>query len=88
MAYELPPLAYANNALEPHIDGLTMEIHHDKHRQRAGEKFAMGAIYYKELRTGFILEDSPEKKLVVKNQADIVSATLVEALVAARQQIL
>ena len=31
MAYELPPLAYANNALEPHIDGLTMEIHHDKH---------------------------------------------------------
>jgi Fe-Mn family superoxide dismutase len=31
MAYELPPLAYANNAMEPHIDGLTMEIHHDKH---------------------------------------------------------
>ncbi len=31
MAYELPPLAYANNALEPHIDGATMEIHHDKH---------------------------------------------------------
>ena len=31
MAYELPPLAYANNALEPHIDGLTMAIHHDKH---------------------------------------------------------
>lgn len=31
MAYELPKLAYANNALEPHIDGLTMEIHHDKH---------------------------------------------------------
>jgi Fe-Mn family superoxide dismutase len=31
MAYELPPLPYANNALEPHIDALTMEIHHDKH---------------------------------------------------------
>jgi len=31
MAYELPPLAYPNNALEPHIDAQTMEIHHDKH---------------------------------------------------------
>jgi len=33
MAYELPPLSYANNALEPHIDARTMEIHHDKHHQ-------------------------------------------------------
>lgn len=31
MAYELPPLPYPNNALEPHIDALTMEIHHDRH---------------------------------------------------------
>ena len=31
MAYELPDLPYANNALEPHIDAKTMEIHHDKH---------------------------------------------------------
>jgi superoxide dismutase, Fe-Mn family len=31
MAYQLPPLPYANNALEPHIDAKTMEIHHDKH---------------------------------------------------------
>src|SRR3979409_2141789 len=31
MAYELPPLPYAKDALEPHIDALTMEIHHDKH---------------------------------------------------------
>jgi superoxide dismutase, Fe-Mn family len=31
MAYTLPPLTYANNALEPHIDARTMEIHHDKH---------------------------------------------------------
>ncbi len=31
MAYELPPLTYAANALEPHIDARTMEIHHDKH---------------------------------------------------------
>src|SRR5512136_101497 len=31
MAYELPALPYAKNALEPHIDTQTMEIHHDKH---------------------------------------------------------
>lgn len=31
MAYTLPPLPYAFDALEPHIDARTMEIHHDKH---------------------------------------------------------
>ncbi len=31
MAFELPPLPYAFDALEPHIDARTMEIHHDKH---------------------------------------------------------
>ncbi|HSL20394.1 MAG TPA: superoxide dismutase [Vicinamibacterales bacterium] len=31
MAFELPPLPYAPNALEPHIDEQTMRIHHDKH---------------------------------------------------------
>ena len=31
MAYELPNLPYPNDALEPHIDAKTMEIHHDKH---------------------------------------------------------
>jgi Fe-Mn family superoxide dismutase len=31
MAFELPALPYANNALEPHFDAQTMEIHHDKH---------------------------------------------------------
>jgi superoxide dismutase, Fe-Mn family len=33
MAYELPPLPYPFDALEPHIDAQTMEIHHDKHHQ-------------------------------------------------------
>ena len=33
MAFELPPLAYAFDALEPTIDARTMEIHHDKHHQ-------------------------------------------------------
>ena len=31
MAFELPALPYAFDALEPHIDAKTMEIHHDKH---------------------------------------------------------
>jgi len=31
MAFELPKLDYPNNALEPHIDAMTMEIHHDRH---------------------------------------------------------
>lgn len=31
MAFELPKLTYANDALEPHIDARTMEIHHGKH---------------------------------------------------------
>ncbi|MFP6633965.1 MAG: superoxide dismutase [Planctomycetota bacterium] len=33
MAYELPALPYAHDALEPHIDARTMEIHHGKHHQ-------------------------------------------------------
>jgi hypothetical protein len=31
MAYALPDLPYAFDALEPHIDARTMEVHHDKH---------------------------------------------------------
>ena len=33
MPYTLPPLPYAHDALEPHVDALTMEIHHSKHHQ-------------------------------------------------------
>ena len=33
MAYELPSLAYPKDALEPHIDAQTMEIHHGKHHK-------------------------------------------------------
>ena len=33
MPHELPPLPYAHDALEPHIDAQTMEIHHSKHHQ-------------------------------------------------------
>ena len=33
MSFELPKLSYAYDALEPHIDARTMEIHHSKHHQ-------------------------------------------------------
>ena len=33
MAYTLPELPYAYNAMEPYIDAQTMEIHHKKHQQ-------------------------------------------------------
>ena len=33
MSFELPQLKYAHDALEPHIDARTMEIHHGKHHQ-------------------------------------------------------
>ncbi len=33
MAFTLPALPYAKEALEPHIDAQTMEIHHDRHHQ-------------------------------------------------------
>ncbi len=33
MSFQLPELPYAHNALEPHIDTKTMEIHHGKHHQ-------------------------------------------------------
>ncbi|HEX7609816.1 MAG TPA: superoxide dismutase [Solirubrobacteraceae bacterium] len=38
MAYSVPPLPYAYDALEPHIDKATMEVHHDKHHQAYVDK--------------------------------------------------
>jgi Fe-Mn family superoxide dismutase len=38
MAYSVPPLPYAYDALEPHIDKRTMEVHHDKHHQAYVDK--------------------------------------------------
>ena len=38
MPYEVPPLPYAYDALEPHIDEATMKVHHDKHHQAYVDK--------------------------------------------------
>src|SRR5271166_2662730 len=38
MAYSVPALPYAYDALEPHIDKMTMEVHHDKHHQAYVDK--------------------------------------------------
>ena len=38
MPYEVPPLPYDYNALEPHIDETTMRVHHDKHHQAYVDK--------------------------------------------------
>lgn len=43
MAFEVPDLPYAYDALEPHIDEETMRIHHDKHHQAYVDK-ANGAL--------------------------------------------
>jgi len=48
MAFELPALPYAKDALEPNIDAMTMEIHHDRHH----------ATYVTNLNNA--LKDSPE----------------------------
>lgn len=59
MAHVLPALPYANNALEPHIDALTMEIHHDRHHN----------TYVTNLNAA--LESAPELK--EKSLEDLIS---------------
>jgi Fe-Mn family superoxide dismutase len=39
MKFEFPALPYAYDALEPHIDRMTMEIHHTKHHRAYFDKF-------------------------------------------------
>ena len=57
MAYSVPDLGYAFDALEPHIDARTMEIHHDKHH----------AAYVTNLNAaleGTGLDDQPVEQLI------------------------
>lgn len=54
--YKLPPLPYAYDALEPHIDKLTMELHHDKHHQAYIDKANKALEKYPELQKRTVLE--------------------------------
>ena len=75
MAYSLPTLPYAPDALEPHIDARTMEIHHGKHHQayvdnanKALEGTDMADLPVEELITK--LDQVPaDKKNVLRNNA-------------------
>lgn len=75
MAFELPKLDYAYDALEPHIDAKTMEIHHTKHHQTYIDK-ANGALEGTELEGKSVeevltnLDKLPEaKRTAVRNNA-------------------
>lgn len=48
--YTLPPLEYAYDALEPHIDGLTMSLHHDNHHQTYIDNANKSVSKYPELQ--------------------------------------
>ena len=50
MAYEVPPLPYAYNALEPHIDDATMHLHHDKHHATYVTKLNAAVEKYPDLQ--------------------------------------
>ena len=73
MAYTLPPLAYPYNALEPHIDAQTMEIHHTKHPQTYITKVneAIAGTNLESLSVEKLISDLAsvpnEKRMVVRN---------------------
>lgn len=73
--YELPPLPYPYNALEPYIDEQTMRVHHDKHHQAYTDKFNAALekhpeLYDRPLEDLFKnLDDVPDDiRLAVANQ--------------------
>lgn len=76
MDYTLQPLKYAFNALEPFIDAVTMEIHHDKHHAAYIAKLKEALDKYPELKYSSVeevladLENLPEDiRMAVRNNA-------------------
>ncbi len=74
MAHSLPELCYAHDALEPHIDAKTMEIHHSKHHQTYITNLNAALEKYPELFEKSVedllinLEDIPESiRVAVRN---------------------
>ena len=56
MAHEIDPLPYAYDALEPHIDEQTMQIHHDKHHQAYANNLNAALEKYPELQSKSAVE--------------------------------
>ena len=54
--YTLPPLVYAYNALDPHIDEQTMHLHHDKHHQAYIDNANKAVTKYPELQKKSLVE--------------------------------
>jgi superoxide dismutase, Fe-Mn family len=73
MAYELPPLPYPYDALEPHIDEQTMRIHHDKHHQAYIDKVngALAGTEWEDRQIEQVLDNldliPEDKRMVVRN---------------------
>jgi len=67
MAFELPPLPYDYAALEPTIDTLTMQIHHDKHHAAYVTNLNAAVKDYPDLANGDIIE-------ILKNLNDVPEA--------------
>ena len=64
MAHQLPKLPYAYDALEPHIDARTVEIHHDKHHQTYVDNL-------NKLIPGTEFAEQPLEQIVLKAQGPI-----------------
>ena len=71
MAYEVPALPYAYDALEPHIDEATMRLHHDKHHQAYVDK-ANGALEGTDLAGRAIEEVIANLSAVPEDQRTVV----------------
>ena len=75
MAFEVPPLPYDYNALEPHIDEETMRLHHDKHHQAYVDKAnaaleGTDAAHESVESVLSLLDTFPEdKRMVIRNNA-------------------
>lgn len=64
MAFELPPLPYAYDALEPHISARTMELHHDKHHAAYVEKL-------NKLVSGTALANCSLEQVIMSTASDV-----------------
>jgi len=69
MAFELPPLKYSFDALEPHIDAKTMEVHHDKHHAGYTQKLndAIAGTEHEGKNIENILENLDKSNKAVRN---------------------